>query len=106
MSKLKDSGVLLREDFDAGPSNLDEIEPGLWLGEYAEIFSLSSFIVVFSILHSDLFVYHLSGNLTAATDKDTLQTRGISHILTVDSCSLPNNITEKPGMVTKFIKGL
>ncbi|XP_034234466.1 dual specificity protein phosphatase MPK-4-like [Thrips palmi] len=75
MSKLKDTGVLLREDFDAGPTNLDEIEPGLWLG-----------------------------NLTAATDKETLQAHGISHILTVDSCSLPNNITEQPGMVTKFIK--
>lgn len=75
MHKLKDSGTLLRDDFDAGPSNLDEIEPGLWLG-----------------------------NLTAATDIDTLQSRGISHILTVDSCSLPCAITERRGIVSKFLK--
>ena len=24
---------LSREDFDGGPVNLDEIEPGLWLGQ-------------------------------------------------------------------------
>lgn len=29
----KQNAILLREDFDAGPSNLDRIEPGLWLGE-------------------------------------------------------------------------
>lgn len=75
MSKSKDSGILQREDFDAGPSNLDEIEPNLWLG-----------------------------NLTAATDIDTLQSHGINHILTVDSCSLPCAITERRGMVTKFFK--
>ncbi|XP_052133667.1 dual specificity protein phosphatase MPK-4-like [Frankliniella occidentalis] len=75
MSKLRDTGILQRDDFDAGPTNLDEIEPGLWLG-----------------------------NLTAATDIETLQSHGISHILTVDSCSLPCAITERRGMVTKFLK--
>jgi hypothetical protein len=31
-AREKESALLEREDFDAGPSNLDCIEPGLWLG--------------------------------------------------------------------------
>ncbi|XP_046403598.1 dual specificity protein phosphatase MPK-4 [Ischnura elegans] len=73
--KKKRPTNLEREDFDAGPTNLDLIEPGLWLG-----------------------------NLTAATDVDALVSNKITHILTVDSCPLPRKITELPGMVTKFIQ--
>jgi hypothetical protein len=32
--KRKESAVLEREDFDAGPTNLDCIEPGLFIGMY------------------------------------------------------------------------
>jgi hypothetical protein len=32
--KKKESPVLEREDFDAGPTNLDCIEPGLFIGMY------------------------------------------------------------------------
>lgn len=45
MSKSKDSGILLREDFDAGPSNLDEIEPGLWLGKYEHLTKQTQIII-------------------------------------------------------------
>ncbi|KAG8228207.1 hypothetical protein J437_LFUL004332 [Ladona fulva] len=75
-SKKKRKPVVLeREDFDAGPTNLDLVEPGLWLG-----------------------------NLTAATDLDNLESRKITHILTVDSCPLPRKITELSGITTKFIQ--
>lgn len=33
-AKHKESAVLERDDFDAGPTNLDCIEPGLWIGMY------------------------------------------------------------------------
>ncbi|XP_067009394.2 dual specificity protein phosphatase MPK-4 [Anabrus simplex] len=69
------ASVLERDDFDAGPTNLDCIEPGLWLG-----------------------------NLTAATDVETLSRLHINHILTVDSCPLPRKITMLPGVKTKFIQ--
>jgi hypothetical protein len=31
-ARQKESALLEREDFDAGPTNLDCIESGLWLG--------------------------------------------------------------------------
>ncbi|XP_023720741.1 dual specificity protein phosphatase MPK-4 isoform X1 [Cryptotermes secundus] len=74
-AREKESELLEREDFDAGPSNLDCIEPGLWLG-----------------------------NLTAATDNDVLELHHINHILTVDSCPLPRKITMLPGVKTKFLQ--
>ncbi|XP_013099070.1 dual specificity protein phosphatase MPK-4 [Stomoxys calcitrans] len=72
--KLKDVGSLSREDFDGGPISLDEIEPGLFLG-----------------------------NLTAATHMETLRTYNISHILTLDSIPLPQHITEASFLTTKYI---
>jgi hypothetical protein len=33
-SRQKESAVLEREGFDAGPTNLDCIEPGVWIGMY------------------------------------------------------------------------
>ncbi|XP_073988093.1 dual specificity protein phosphatase MPK-4-like [Rhodnius prolixus] len=71
----KQNAILLREDFDAGPSNLDRIEPGLWLG-----------------------------NLTAAMDLEILEQIKCNHILTVDSCPLPKNMSVLPGIKTKFIQ--
>lgn len=73
--KKKESPVLEREDFDAGPTNLDCIEPGLFIG-----------------------------NLTAATDVVVLELHHINHILTVDSCPLPRKITMLPGIKTKFLQ--
>lgn len=68
--------TLTREDFDAGPSSYDEIEPNLFLG-----------------------------NLTAATDIDWLKQTGISHILTIDSCPLPRKIQDAlPNVKLKFIQ--
>ncbi|KAL1138813.1 hypothetical protein AAG570_008875 [Ranatra chinensis] len=71
----KETGVLQRDDFDAGPSNLDCIEPGLWLG-----------------------------NLTAATDVELLEQLKLNYILTVDSCPLPRNVSSLPGMNTMFLQ--
>lgn len=73
--KLKGASVLLRDDFNAGPTTLNEIEPKLWIG-----------------------------NLTAATDLEVLEKHKINHILTVDSCPLPKNIVMGPGIKTKFIQ--
>nr|CAD7581241.1 unnamed protein product [Timema californicum] len=70
------SANLQREDFGAGPTNLDCIEPGLWLG-----------------------------NVTAATDDAALEQRRIDHILTVDSCPLPRKIAMQRGIKTLFIQG-
>nr|CAD7433720.1 unnamed protein product [Timema monikensis] len=69
------SANLQREDFGAGPTNLDCIEPGLWLG-----------------------------NVTAATDDVALEQRRINHILTVDSCPLPRKIVMQQGIKTLFIQ--
>lgn len=67
---------LTREDFDAGPSSVDEILPRLFLG-----------------------------NLSAATDIEWLKEQKITHILTVDSCPLPRKIQELlPNLVTKYIQ--
>jgi hypothetical protein len=33
-ARQKEVAVLEQEDFDAGPTNLDCIEPGVWLGMY------------------------------------------------------------------------
>ncbi|KAK7580511.1 hypothetical protein V9T40_001140 [Parthenolecanium corni] len=66
---------LLREDFDAGPISINEIEPGLWLG-----------------------------NLTAALDVRLIEKYSITHILTVDSCPLPSNILMLPSVTTKFFQ--
>ncbi|XP_061386165.1 dual specificity protein phosphatase MPK-4-like [Musca vetustissima] len=72
--KLRDTGNLCREDFDGGPISLDEIEPGLYLG-----------------------------NLTAATHMETLRSFNISYILTLDSIPLPQHITEASFLTTKYI---
>ncbi|RZF40110.1 hypothetical protein LSTR_LSTR002513 [Laodelphax striatellus] len=65
----------LESDDDAGPTNLDSIEPGLWLG-----------------------------NLTAAMDLDMLEDRKINYILTVDSCPLPRNILSIPSIKTMYVQ--
>ncbi|XP_054273104.1 dual specificity protein phosphatase MPK-4 [Macrosteles quadrilineatus] len=67
--------MLKREDFDAGPTSLDSIEKGLFLG-----------------------------NLTAATDKNVIEGNKINRILTVDSCPLPQKITDISGIKTLFIQ--
>ena len=64
-----------KEDYDAGPSSCDEIEPGLFLG-----------------------------NLTAATDLNWLKEAKISHILTVDSCPLPRKVQQLQDMTFKYIQ--
>nr|CAD7604924.1 unnamed protein product [Timema genevievae] len=69
------SANLERDDFGAGPTNLDCIEPGLWLG-----------------------------NITAATDDVALEQRRINHILTVDSCPLPRKMVMQQGIKTLFIQ--
>ncbi|XP_058824260.1 dual specificity protein phosphatase MPK-4 isoform X2 [Topomyia yanbarensis] len=66
---------LLRDDISGGPVNLDEIEPGLWLG-----------------------------NVTAAADLPTLEKLSIRSVLTIDSCPLPSHVTENPSLRTKYIQ--
>jgi hypothetical protein len=46
-----------------------------------------------------------SGNLTAATDKNVLEMHKINRILTVDSCPLPQSVSNLPGIKTLFIQG-
>lgn len=66
---------LTRDDISGGPVNLDEIEPGLWLG-----------------------------NVTAAADLPTLEKLAIRSVLTIDSCPLPTHITENPNLRVKYIQ--
>ncbi|ETN59944.1 dual-specificity protein phosphatase [Anopheles darlingi] len=76
-SRAKDSAEvqLTREDLDAGPISLDEIEPGLWLG-----------------------------NASAAADLPTLQRHSIRSILSVDSVPLPVHITDHPNLRVRHIQ--
>ncbi|EAA00982.5 AGAP002108-PA [Anopheles gambiae str. PEST] len=67
--------VLTREDLDAGPVSLDEIEPGLWLG-----------------------------NASAAADVGTLERHTIRSILSVDSVPLPVHITDHPNLRVRHIQ--
>lgn len=67
-------GLLKCED-DDGPISIDEIEPGLFLG-----------------------------NLTAATNLAVLKQKDIKFILTLDTVPLPEHIIQKPSLTTKFIK--
>ncbi|XP_037038369.1 dual specificity protein phosphatase MPK-4 [Bradysia coprophila] len=66
---------LSREDFDGGPVSIDQIEKGLYLG-----------------------------NVTAATDKGSLQAHDITHILTVDSCPLPSHVLQISTLTNKYIQ--
>ncbi|XP_066902144.1 dual specificity protein phosphatase MPK-4 [Halyomorpha halys] len=66
---------LSRFDFTPGPTSADCIENGLWLG-----------------------------NLSAAVDKEFLESIKCNHILTVDSCPLPRNIISLPGMTSMYIQ--
>uniref|UniRef100_A0A182K5T2 Uncharacterized protein n=1 Tax=Anopheles christyi TaxID=43041 RepID=A0A182K5T2_9DIPT len=67
--------MLTREDLDAGPVSLDEIEPGLWLG-----------------------------NASAAADVGTLEKHTIRSILSVDSVPLPVHITDHPNLRVRHIQ--
>ncbi|XP_053670405.1 dual specificity protein phosphatase MPK-4 [Anopheles nili] len=69
------SAILTREDLDAGPVSLDEIEPGLWLG-----------------------------NASAAADIGTLEKRTIRSILSIDSVPLPVHITDHPNLRVRHIQ--
>lgn len=69
------SSILHREDFSLGPISVDEIEPGLFLGSWA-----------------------------AAKDIETLSKLRVSHIITIDTCPLPRNITDLSHLTTKFIQ--
>lgn len=69
------SSLLHREDFSLGPVSVDEIEPGLFLGSWA-----------------------------AAKDIETLNKLSISHIITIDTCPLPRNITDLSHITMKFIQ--
>lgn len=46
-----------------------------------------------------------TGSFTAAADIETIKSRSITHILTLDICPLPVRITELPFLKTKFIHG-
>ncbi|XP_052867737.1 dual specificity protein phosphatase MPK-4 [Anopheles cruzii] len=75
-SRAADSTSLLtREDLDAGPISLDEIEPGLWLG-----------------------------NASAAADLPTLNRHSIRSILSIDSVPLPVHITDHPNLRVRYVQ--
>lgn len=69
------AGLLCREEFDGGPVSLDEIEKGLFLG-----------------------------NLTSATNMETLKTHKITHILTLDSVPLPSHVQQVSFLTTKYVQ--
>uniref|UniRef100_A0AAG5CUH1 Protein-tyrosine-phosphatase n=1 Tax=Anopheles atroparvus TaxID=41427 RepID=A0AAG5CUH1_ANOAO len=71
------TAMLTREDLDAGPANLDEIEPGLWLG-----------------------------NASAAADIGTLKAHAIQSILSIDSVPLPVHITDHPNLRVRHIQAV
>ncbi|XP_058128436.1 dual specificity protein phosphatase MPK-4 [Anopheles ziemanni] len=76
VKRAKDpAAVLTREDLDAGPISLDEIEPGLWLG-----------------------------NASAAADVGTLKAHAIQSILSIDSVPLPVHITDHPNLRVRHIQ--
>lgn len=45
-----------------------------------------------------------AGNATVAMSLSTLNELRISHILTIDSCPLPNSIRNNPQIINKYIK--
>ncbi|XP_055845336.1 dual specificity protein phosphatase MPK-4 [Episyrphus balteatus] len=71
----QDTGHLYREDFDGGPVSMDEIEKGLFLG-----------------------------NLTSATNMETLKSHKITHILTLDSVPLPSHVQQVSFLTTKYVQ--
>lgn len=70
-----DTGHIYREDFDGGPVSMDEIEKGLFLG-----------------------------NLTSATNMETLKSHKITHILTLDSVPLPSHVQQVSFLTTKYVQ--
>lgn len=48
---------------------------------------------------------YFSGNVTAASDKESLQSYDITHILTVDSCPLPSHVLQISTLTNKYIQG-
>lgn len=85
------------------PISLDEIEKGLWLGWFLLSFYLlrikkNKLIII-------LCFFGCVGSFTAAADIDTIKSRNITFILTLDICPLPVRITELPFLKTKFIHG-
>lgn len=49
-------------------------------------------------------LFSVPGNATAARSLDTLRERNITHILTLDIVPLPEYVTEKPHLTTKYIR--
>lgn len=89
------SSQLNREDFDGGPVSFDQIEKGLFLG----------WTFLLPILNQVYNTKTFTGNVTAATDKESLQTHNITHILTVDSCPLPSHVLQISYLTNKYIQG-
>lgn len=101
--KKASSSHLSREDFDGGPVSLDQIEKGLFLGWFIgwkELFPLTK--ILSTVV---LTLTYFSGNVTAATDKESLQSHDITHILTVDSCPLPSHVLQISTLTNKYIQG-
>ncbi|CAH0392653.1 unnamed protein product [Bemisia tabaci] len=78
----------LDEDLDAGPTNFNKIEEGLFLARKKRLGTILC----------------NPRNLTAAKDVHTLVSNAISHILTVDSCPLPKTITDLKEIKNKFMQ--
>ena len=97
--------TLCREDFDSGPTSVNEIEPGLWLGE--SVGSVADLHVDIELGECNLPVFICSaGNLSAALDLPTLERYKITHILTVDVCPLPLTVIHSSKFTVKWIKSM
>lgn len=58
-----------------------------------------------SILHLFIqFSDYIPGNLACAHSQTTIQTLGITHILTVDLVPLPRIILERPHLIFRYVK--
>lgn len=54
---------------------------------------------------NEIVIECFEGNITAATDVSTIESKNISHILTLDIVPLPRKITERRGINVMFVKG-
>lgn len=101
---------LKREDFDLdNVISIDEIEKGLFLGSCHLLINNSSYFIdslVFFVEHSHFMTLFSTGNVTAARDvSETLKTRDITYILTVDSVPLPQFVTNNSFLTNMYVQG-
>lgn len=88
-------------------SESDDVDS--YLFTFVQICNLS---LIFSIIlycttkKNTQFLSLSTGSKDAACDIRWLKQCSITHILTIDSCPLPNKITDLPFVTTKYLQGM